>query len=48
MARVPMASEAQIFGALAANMALTDVILGCISDTFYMGIDNEAYIERFW
>jgi hypothetical protein len=43
-----MASEAQVVGDFAANMALTDVLLGCISDTVYMGIDNKAYIERFW
>jgi hypothetical protein len=37
-----MASETQVVGALAANMALTDVLLGCISDAFYMGIDNKG------
>jgi hypothetical protein len=30
-ARVPLAGEAEVVGALAANMALTDVLLGLVS-----------------
>jgi hypothetical protein len=31
-----MASEAEVVGALAANMTLTDMLMSCISDVFYV------------